>query len=87
MTSGLRDEGFTLLVDHRAMSDQLERAGSSVEITPRVRDFLNRRSALYLPAVASFWWGRSSAGQRVTLPVRLVTRGVRQARAGSYALG
>ena len=83
-TSALRRHGFVLLVDHRAESDQTERAGSSVEFKPRVTDFLSKRSQLYAPAVIAFWWQQSTPAQRWTLPFRIVGRGLRQARAGHY---
>lgn len=86
MTSALRRAGWRLLVDHDAASDQLERAGSSVELQPRLADFTSKRSQLYLPAVFAFWWLQSSAGERVTLPFRFLARGIRQLRGGAYAV-
>lgn len=84
MTADLRQQGFTLLVQPRATSTQLERAGSSVEFQPKLRDVFKRRSQLYLPALWSFWWEMSTGWDRVTLPVRFALRGLRQARRGSY---
>lgn len=86
MTSDLRNQGYRLLIDHRAASVQTQRAGSSVEFQPRVSDFLQRRSALYMPALATFWWQQSSVVQRMTLPARLAGRFLRQARSGHYAM-
>lgn len=85
MTSALRKSGFQLLINPDAVSTQLERAGSSVEFAPRVHEFLTRRSQLFLPALISFWWQQSSPRQRVTLLPRIVSRGIRQARTGTYA--
>jgi GT2 family glycosyltransferase len=86
MTSDLRRQGFSLVVQPAALSTQLERAGSSVEIKPRLGDALGKRSQLYLPAMWQFWWDQSTPAQRATLPFRFASRGVRQARGGSYAL-
>lgn len=86
MTSALRRQGFALKVDHRAQSDQTERAGSSIEFKPRMADFMNKRSQLYLPAVLTFWWLQSAPEQRVTLPFRFLARGARQTRAGHYTV-
>ncbi len=84
-TGDLRRRGYRLLVDHRAVSEQTARAGSSVEFRPRVGDVLHPRSSLYLPALVTYWWRESDWRLRCTLPFRLVWRGFRRARAGSYA--
>jgi GT2 family glycosyltransferase len=84
MTANLKRKGFALLVQPAATSTQLERAGSSVEFQPRLRDIFKRRSQLYLPALWSFWWEMSSGWERITLPVRFIFRGLRQTGQGAY---
>jgi hypothetical protein len=86
MTADLKRQGFALLVQPAATSTQLERAGSSVEFQPRLRDIFKRRSQLYLPALWSFWWEMSSGWERITLPVRFIVRGLRQTGKGAYEI-
>jgi len=83
-TSDLRRQGFELIVEPRALSTQLERAGSSVEFAPRVIDMISPRSQLYLPAVWTFWWHESTIRERASLPLRFVGRGVRQVLSRNY---
>ena len=64
MTQGLRRKGFSLRVDPRATSRQIDRAGSAVEVNQTVLPSLDKKSALYLPALASFWWHVSPPAQR-----------------------
>jgi GT2 family glycosyltransferase len=83
-TSDLRRRGFGLIVEPRALSTQLERAGSSVEFAPRIIDMVSPRSQLYLPAVWSFWWHESTTRQRASLPLRFVGRGIKQVLSRNY---
>lgn len=83
-TYGLKKQGFSMLVSPEARSTQLERAGSSVQFAPRLADMFSKRSQLYIPAIASFWWLLSSPTQRLTLLPRLAKRGLTQLRAGAY---
>jgi GT2 family glycosyltransferase len=83
-TAALKSRGWELQVVPDAQSTQLERAGSSVELAPRIRDFLSKKSQMYLPALWNFWWDLSTPQQRLSLPVRFVSRGVSQFVSGSY---
>lgn len=84
MTSALRRSGVPLAVDHSATAKQLARAGSSVEFKPSIRGFFTKRSSLYLPALATFWWLESTWPQRLTLPWRFLFRGISQMRSRAY---
>ena len=81
----LRVHGHPLRVAEAAVSTQLERAGSSVEITPSLTSAFNKRSSIYVPAMWSFWWDVSTPAQRLTLPARFLQRGLHQVRSGAYA--
>ena len=85
MTSALRRSGVPLSVDHSATARQLARAGSSVEFKPTVQGFFSKRSSLYLPALATFWWLESNWPQRLTLPWRFFFRGISQIRLRAYS--
>ena len=81
----LRVQGHPLRVAEAAVSTQLERAGSSVEITPSLASAFNKRSSIYVPAMWSFWWDVSTPAQRITLPARFLRRGFNQVKSGAYA--
>ena len=84
LTSTLKRRGWRLEVAETAQSTQLERAGSSVELAPRMKDFVSKKSQMYLPALWNFWWDLSTPRQRLSLPARFANRGVRQLVSGSY---
>lgn len=84
-TADLIARGFTPIVEPKATALQLERAGSSVEFKPTVSSMLDKKSALYLPALTAFWWQQLSPGQRFTLAWRFPTRAFRQVVRGRYA--
>ena len=71
LTSALRGKGRCLLVDHRAESTQIDRAGSAVELGENRRPSWNRRSALYIPGLVTFWWQQFPANKRTVLAFRL----------------
>ena len=81
----LRAKGYSLQIAKAAVSTQLERAGSSVEITPSLASAFNKRSSIYVPALWSFWWDVSTPTQRITLPARFLRRGFYQVTSGAYA--
>ena len=83
-TASLKRLGWRLDVASAAQSTQLERAGSSVEFAPDLKDFSSKKSQMYLPALWNFWWDLSTPRQRLSLPVRFANRGVRQLLSGSY---
>lgn len=83
-TASLKRRGWNLRIADGAISTQLERAGSSVEFAPRLRDVTSKRSQMYLPALWNFWWELSSPNQRATLPLRFVRRGFQQLFSGAY---
>ena len=80
----LRVHGHPLRVTPSAVSTQLERAGSSVEIRPTLASAFDKRSSIYLPALWNFWWEVSTPAQRITLPARFLARGMNQIRSGAY---
>lgn len=84
-TVDLISQGFTAVVEPNATAVQLERAGSSVELKPTVASMLNKKSALYLPALTAFWWDQLTPLQRVTLAWRFPLRALRQLTGGHYA--
>ena len=73
-THGLRNTGYNLLVDHRASSMQLDRAGSAVEHSHQPRPSFDKKSALYIPALMAFWWLVSPPRQRPGLVVKIARR-------------
>ena len=81
-TSRLIRTGYRACVSLDATSTQLERAGSSVEFKPRLSQFLNPKSQLYIPALVSFWAAASS--RKAPLLWRMPIRAVRQVTQGSY---
>ena len=81
----LRVQGHPLRITEAAVSTQLERAGSSVEIRPSLASAFSKRSSIYVPAMWSFWWDVSTPAQRVTLPARFLGRGLSQVISGAYA--
>ena len=72
LTSQLRKAGHDLLVDHRAESRQIDRAGSAVELGDSPRPSLNKKSALYIPAMMSFWWQHCQPSQRPAIILKSV---------------
>jgi len=84
-TYRVRKHGFDLRIAPTAVSTQLERAGSSVEIRPSLTSAFRKRSSIYFPALMSFWWDVSTPRQRATLPARAFLRGVHQIRSGAYS--
>jgi GT2 family glycosyltransferase len=85
-TAALISRGFTATVETNATSIQLERAGSSIEFKPTIASMLDKKSALYLPALTAFWWDQLTPVQRVTLMWRFPVRALRQVTGGHYAL-
>lgn len=85
VTYRVRQHGFDLRIAPAAVSTQLERAGSSVEIRPSLTSAFSKRSSIYVPAMMSFWWDVSTPRQRATLPARALARGVQQVRSGAYS--
>ena len=83
-TSALKRRGWHLQVATAAQSTQLERAGSSVELAPHLKDFASKKSQMYLPALWNFWWDLSTPRQRLSLPLRFANLGVRQLVSGAY---
>ena len=73
-THGLRNTGYNLLVDPRAISMQLDRAGSAVEHSHEPRPSFDKRSALYVPALVAFWWLVSPPRHRHGLLVKIARR-------------
>lgn len=84
-TADLITRGFTPIVESNATALQLERAGSSVELKPTVASMLDKKSALYLPALTAFWWQQLSPGHRFTLAWRFPARAIQQVVRGRYA--
>jgi GT2 family glycosyltransferase len=84
-TYRVRKHGFDLRIESAAVSTQLERAGSSVEIRPSLASALSKRSSIYVPAMMNFWWDVSTPWQRTTLPARALVRGMQQLRSGAYS--
>ena len=81
----LRVLGFALRVSQSAVSTQLERAGSSVEIRPSLASAFDKKSSIYVPAMWNFWWDVSTPSQRSTLLARFLARGLSQVRSGKYS--
>ena len=73
-THGLRNAGYNLLIDPRAISMQLDRAGSAVEHSHEPRPSFDKKSALYIPALVAFWWLVSPPRQRPGLLVKIARR-------------
>jgi GT2 family glycosyltransferase len=73
-THGLRNAGYNLLIDPRAISMQLDRAGSAVEHSHQPRPSFDKKSALYVPALLAFWWFVSPPRKRPGLRVKIVKR-------------
>ena len=74
LTSQLKAQGFTLLIDHRADSLEIDRASSALELGQHNSLSFNKASPLYIPALATFWWLRTSPIQRPTLPMKALRR-------------
>jgi GT2 family glycosyltransferase len=81
-TANVIRSGLRPCVALAAESVQLERAGSSVEFKPGLSQVMNKRSPLFLPALVSFWLGRSP--RRLPLLWRMPWRGLREMTRGSY---
>ena len=74
LTSQMKARGFTLLVDHRAESLQVDRASSALELGQQLRPSLDKSSPMYIPAIATFWWRQTSPAKRSALPIKAFKR-------------
>ena len=74
LTSRLKSQGFTLLIDHRAQSLEIDRASSALELGQPNKVSLNKASPMYLPALTTFWWLQTPPIQRVGLPLKAFRR-------------
>ena len=74
LTGQMKAKGYTLIVDHRAESLEIDRASSAVELGQQHRPSLNKASPMYVPALAGFWWLQTPPFQRLKLPLRALKR-------------
>ena len=74
LTGHMKNQGFTLLIDHRAESLEIDRASSAMELGQKSSPSFKKASPLYIPALVAFWWLRTPPLQRTALPVRALKR-------------
>ena len=74
LTSQLKTRGFSLLIDHRAESLEIDRASSALELGRKNKPSLNKSSPMYIPALATFWWLQTPPRQRLALPIKALQR-------------
>ena len=74
LTSQLKARGFTLVIDHRAESLEIDRASSALELGQQHKPSFNKSSPMYIPALTSFWWFHTTPIQRLALPMKALKR-------------